>query len=455
MEIKKKKTVSLYMLFLKYLAAFFLWTLLLFASLVVVFGICLWSGFILPANYGEWAVEQLEAQISENEIFDEEIIPFTCTYVLLNNKGNIISTDMTLEEALRAKEGNMSYGVYSKYIKCRDSVCIICYDMCAHFSSPVLHRWFPNPEIFVAIVFIIGFFLIAVVIAISFGKRLTKELEPIIEAANAIKNQQLQQNFNIRATKINEFNTVLDSIQDLSVALKASLKEQWNLEQHRKMQLSAITHDIKTPLTIIRGNTELLLETDISQENIELLQYIYKSSDRVERYLELLMETAKAENNQLFNPKSFLVSECVDEIKEQAKAGCTRKNILFISDVSIEPENAVFCGDRELIIRAVSNIIDNAIEHTPLNEQLEFKVITNTKKLIFKVSDNGNGFSKNSLTYATKQFYTECEARAGKHYGLGLYIADSVAEKHSGKLLIENKKEGCGAEVTLIINSCV
>lgn len=451
MAIKEKKAIGLYWLFLRYLAAFFLFSVVLFFALILLLNIGINSGFILPANYGEQAVKQVEEQIAESEEFDESQIPFPCTYVLLDDNRNVLSSNMAENKIEKAQEALGNSATYSNerylVIQREDSVCIVSYDFYPHFSSAVLHRLFPNPELLGLILFFTGFLAIAVMIAVSFGRKLRTELVPIMEATDAIKRQNLH--FDVNATRIREFNTVLDSIKDMSVALEDSLKQQWSLEQHRKMQISAITHDIKTPLTIIKGNTELLQESEIASEDKELLEYIHTSSDKIEKYLSLLMAAAKAEKEDDFKPKIFSVDACMKELETQAKAHCKAKNITLMTEKEALPE--VFFGDRELIIRAVSNILDNAVEYTSKEGSIEFAVSGAGNQLTFSVTDSGKGFSQDSLRFATQEFYTEQKERSGKHYGLGLFIAKSVAQKHNGELLLANKSEGHGAVVTLII----
>lgn len=445
------KDTSLYKLFLRYLAEFFLFTIIWFIVLVAIFGVGLWSGFILPANYGEWAIEQMEEKIAQSEEFDETLIPYPCTYVLVDIEGNILSSNMTEKESGKAQEAVKNTNLYSKerylVIERKDSFCIVNYDMYVHFASPVINKWLPYPEVLMVILFFTGFLAIAVIIAVLFGRKLKKELVPIIEATDSIRKQELQLYF--KATKIREFNTVLNSIKDMKKALEKSLKRQWSMEQNRKMQISAITHDIKTPLTIIKGNAELLQESKLLPEDKELLQYILISSNKIEKYIELLMETAKAESNDEIKKENFSVNECILEIEMQTKAYCKAQNITLFTKKENLPDS--FYGDEELIIRAVSNILDNAVEYTPMQGQIEFTITGSEDKLVFRVADSGNGFSEKNLHCATEQFYTECEERSGKHYGLGLFIAKSVAIRHNGELLIENRQDGSGAVVTLIV----
>lgn len=126
------------------------------------------------------------------------------------------------------------------------------------------------------------------------------------------------------------------------------------------------------------------------------------------------------------------------------------KNIVLTIQKGVLPKS--FYGNQELIYRAVSNVLKNAIEYTPELGTIEFIIDGTDNRLTFTVSDSGKGFSDEGLRFATQEFYTERKERSSKHYGLGLFIAKKVAERHNGALLLTNKDGGCGAAVTLIIN---
>ncbi len=453
MEMKSKKSRSLYTLFLRHLAVFIILTILLIAAIVLSFYYGMTSGAILPANYAEQAIEQAKEQIKNSQPFDERVIPYPCTFALFDNNDNLVSGNMTNKEIVKAKEvlHNNTKAPISRYllIHREDGYCIIQYDLQAHFASPTLHKVFPMPELLAILFFLVGFLLIACVIASRFGKKLNAELSPLITATDAIRQQELD--FEVSPTHIQEFNTVLNSIDEMKIALGNSLKQQWNAEQNRKTQISALAHDIKTPLTIVKGNTELLLEAELSEADKELLEYIDASSDKIEQYLALLMSAAKAESSVNFNPKSFSVDEFISEIKLEATALCLPKNITLTTDIRDLLET--FYGDKVLLVSALSNILANAIEYSPPHGNVAISISGKEDMLTFTITDSGKGFSFASLKNATQQFYTEKEERSGKHYGMGLFIAESVAKKHYGQLIIANKVEGCGAVVTLIVKN--
>lgn len=454
MEIKKSKATSLYILFLRYLALFCMVILLLATVGIVSFYYALEKGIILPANYAEQAIQKIENQLIQNEIFDESLIPFPCTYVIFSKAGDVQKGNMSKEEIDNARENlngklNTVNGHYRIIQRNDGSNIIIKYDLWAHFSSPVLHKLFQKPELLAIIILFVNFILIAVVIAFKFSKKLNTELTPLIKATTSIKQKDLD--FNILPSQIKEFNAVLQSINELKTALSDSLKQQWNIEQSKKIQISAIAHDIKTPLTIIKGNTELLLESELAVEDKDLLQYIQTNSSKIENYIELLITASAVTDSVDFRKNLFSLQGFLWEIEEQAKALCHIKNISLRVEKSNLPET--FCGDSLLISRAVLNLLDNAVEYSPIGSDIGFKITGNEEVISFTVTDSGKGFSSEGLKNSTTLFFTEQIERSGKHYGLGLHIAKLVAEKHGGQVEVSNKLEGCGAIVEFSIKN--
>ena len=113
-----------------------------------------------------------------------------------------------------------------------------------------------------------------------------------------------------------------------------------------------------------------------------------------------------------------------------------------------------FYGDIQNIQRAVLNILNNAVEHAPEKSNVSLCVLeTDCGQLSFVVTDCGAGFGAAALKNAATEFYTEQAERSRKHYGLGLYIAKKVAEEHHGTLTVENKENGQGAIVSLVLKS--
>ncbi len=257
MEIKK--TISIFRLFLEHLIGFLVAVLALILIVMIAVFIAFQSGFVLQANATELKLNQLEETIRTH--FDEQALPLHCQYILIDQSGNVIESDMSDQELAKTKAALSTgqkayYDFYKEIAQDNGNIVLIKYDMLAHFSNPLLHKIIPNPELLLIGLLLIIIIVFALITALKFSRTLKKNLVPINLATEKIKAQDLD--FDIKPTEITEFNASLSTIDKLKAALADSLHLQWHEEEQRKLQLSALAHDIKTPLTIIKGNTELL-----------------------------------------------------------------------------------------------------------------------------------------------------------------------------------------------------
>jgi len=128
---------------------------------------------------------------------------------------------------------------------------------------------------------------------------------------------------------------------------------------------------------------------------------------------------------------------------------CQRKQI----DFQFSPLEAPIYinGDKELLERVMMNLIDNAVTHTKeqgsITVELEY---WKTGNAAIHVIDSGSGFSQKALKHAVEQFFMEDDSRGTRgHFGMGLYIANTMIEQHGGSLSVGNRKDGQGAVVTI------
>ena len=115
-------------------------------------------------------------------------------------------------------------------------------------------------------------------------------------------------------------------------------------------------------------------------------------------------------------------------------------------------ELQMFRADASLLNRALSNVLSNAVENSPQGGVVIVKIFDEKGFIVFSISDNGKGFSKEAMKYATTQFYMDDASRNSKsHFGIGLYFTDAIIRLHSGQLILENIEESSGAKVTIKI----
>ncbi|GAA4655019.1 HAMP domain-containing sensor histidine kinase [Anaerocolumna aminovalerica] len=419
---------------------------------ILLFNIALNSGFILPANYAEHYLEINKSIIGKSEPFDKALIPYTCKYGLFDFNGNYLSGDFSediVDDAKvfikDAKKSNNRFILIER----ANEYCVIQYDISVHFSSYTLDKLFPKFELMYLILFFIIFIVIVINNALHFGRKLKKELKPVLEEISQIQNREL--NVERKNSKIKEFNDILLSLYDMETALSQSLKKEWETEQKRKSNISALAHDIKTPLTVIKGNSELILEENNIAEIYQLADLINSNSDRIERYIKLLIDET---NNTLTsgNEEKVTLTTLIDGIIKASEVICNLHGIEQITHNKVFEVDIII--NRDLVERAVLNLIQNAIEHTNSKKMIKLYFECLENKLVISVEDFGKGFTSEALKYAKNQFYTEKSERSEEHYGLGMYFASNVAEKYNGGITYYNKSDQTGAMVIFEIKIC-
>lgn len=450
--IRGKK--SLKGIFIRYILCFGLATVLLIAVYSFLFIIMIESHIILPANYSEQKFEENSSAILRANKVTENLIPQGASYGVYNQEGKMLYGNFTVEQskqawiAARNNQNSMLDDRHYKIFDRKNDICIIKYSIRAQFHSPLLKKYFANVELFGIGLFLLLFVGEVLLLAAVFGRYLSKEMEVLIEVADSVKTKNLE--FEPKHSHIHEIEEVIDSLNDMKNALKESLEKQWDMERSRKNQISALAHDIKTPLTIIKGNAELAKESSTEVDNIKYDDYILKSADEIQKYLRLLIDMTKSDDTLILKPARIETKVFFEKIVDKEKGLSSEKNLEFINKVENIPE--FFHADEELLYRAIMNVISNAIEYSPKSGKLIFKIKGCEKVLEFVIEDSGNGFSKEELQSAAEQFYRGDKSRNSRnHYGMGLFITNSFIKLHDGKLYMKNSSVTKGAVVTIQI----
>ncbi|NFR87413.1 HAMP domain-containing sensor histidine kinase [Clostridium sp. ZS2] len=447
-RVKKQKSIA--KIFATYIATFCIITVLQIIIIAFLFIIGLKNGMILPANYYEQMVEKNRNNIM---VTDEvsEFIPKECNYVVYDLNGKIISSNVSEKNALKIwkviEEDRIGYGSnYYKIIPRENEVCAVGYKLTAQFSNPILRKYIPSAEWCPVILFIITFILGVIILSKCFSKRVAKEMKILKNITESIKVENL--NFETEESSITEVNEVLSALDKMRLELNVSLNKQWNLEKSRKDQIAALAHDIKTPLTIIKGNSELLRELNLNSDAMVFNENILNEIKNMEYYIKSLIEIMKSEKEMVLKKEVVNLKNFISEIIEQGILLIKDKQIKFIDEVKTNIE--IIIVDRVSLKRAIVNIITNAIDYCPIKGEILFSVDSNNEYISFTIEDNGRGFTKEELDSATEQFYQGDKSRNSKnHYGMGLYITRNIIKKHGGNLILENSKEIEGAKVVI------
>lgn len=452
MEVKRK--VSVQSVFLRFL----LWFCALTAGMVIaalaVFLTAGSTGILLPANYGETMLEENRTVIQEAGKVTEDMIPDTCHFGVYQEDGTFLYGNLAEENRAeiwqRYKQDRSSGwgGPYLKVFPRGKEVCLAVYYIKAEFKNPRLRTYLPGAPETLLLLFILAFVAESVILVRKFGRIIKRELESVKQVTEKVKFQDLD--FEKPDSGIREIDEVMESLVKMKEALEESLKQQWKLEDNRRQQVRALVHDIKTPLTVIRGNTQLLGEAETQEESREYQEYILQETERIEQYISTLQEMLKSEGDILAKDEKIEIKKMAEVFVEYAKilTGAKKQSLKVV----ISLKSDYIMSDRQLLNRAWENLLNNAVEYTPEGKEISITMKEEGDRLCLCIVDSGPGFTEEDLRHAAEQFYQGDKSRNSKsHYGIGLFTVQSFAEQQGGTLTLANSDAGNGACVRLEI----
>ncbi|WP_411677136.1 sensor histidine kinase [Caproicibacter sp.] len=171
----------------------------------------------------------------------------------------------------------------------------------------------------------------------------------------------------------------------------------------------------------------------------------------MERYVQMLINISKAEAGFSLRRKDTPIRTFLDELYAQIGALASVKQLKTEFKEKDLPD--IIRADVSLMQRAIINIVSNAVDYSPEHGTIWFSVSSEGNKIRFTVTDGGKGFSPEDLKRATSQFYQGDFSRNSKlHYGMGLFIADSIVKQHGGTLTVANSPATGGGMVTMEIH---
>lgn len=411
---------------------------------------------MIPANQVESDLHALRNDIETSKVFNPDVLPDGTRYVFLTRDFKLKKSNMPVnlqeESLLNYQFKNAHGGIYGYFqsFERSDGIVIVNYQLSPRYRNEWMNQHFPNADILMIGSMIVSILLIFITLTFYYASKLSRELRPILKATEKIAEQDLD--FQTSKSKITEFNQVLSGLDHMRVALRESLMENWKAEQDKQNQITALTHDLKTPLTVARGNAELLAMTPLDEEQTDLLEHFQKGIAQVDVYVQELSELNKTSFKKTLTLGEVSVKDFVEDIYDQSLSLAQTKQINVVFDKKEIEKEIIGHWDRSLLNRAIMNIVANAVEHTPIGSQLLLTAKVEDDEFKFICLDSGPGFSLESLERATQLFYQEDKSRQSRnHSGLGLTIANDIIRLHHGSLSLSNDDNTGGAKVTIIL----
>jgi len=279
--------------------------------------------------------------------------------------------------------------------------------------------------LFVALIFS---FLIAMVVQSYISNRLLK-------LVNSMK----------KVGKTGEYTKPLeeDGKDEIATLIQAfnHLMEQIQESQRKKDEFIGIaSHELKTPLTSIKGYIEMLNLLEKEQPKKQFVQKALGNVNKLERLVKDLLDVSKIQSGQLqLNMEEFNIDELLDETISAAQSLSGSHQIVREDHLDGE----IVYGDRQRIEQVLLNLLSNAIKYSPGEKKVEVNSEKTEKELIIKIRDYGIGVPAEEQTNIFERFYRTKDISIHiSGFGLGLYICRDIINRHYGKIWVESAGKG-------------
>lgn len=449
---------------------------------------------VYPANYYEQQIPALERELRSRglAVLDggsqekvEALIPLAgMSYQVVNRQGERLygmkhKRVLADEEQLYAKINTTFYenGRYVRVIPVIGTdgelggAVLLFYKLANTFTSG-LNRYWVIP---LFVLLLLSPFFYVLLFTLLFAKRLAGNIgapvRQLIEAARKVKDRNLD--FVIDYQGRNELGELSEAFRDMKDELQTSLIAQWRMEQERLEMVENLAHDLKTPLTIIQGYADALLEeadegkldeskSDEEKQREKYVTVIKDNAVRSAAFVEQMQTATEAEAEAGLGPLQLAPVDIPALFKartEHFRLLAAPKQIrvtLAVADNRTAAAVGQSCSvDEWKLERMLDNLLSNALRYTPVGGEIGIEATIGEDQLVFRVADSGPGFTAADHKHMFEKHY---RGRAGgapsgpvyRQSGLGLYIVRQLAELHGGGIrAYRSASGGAGVEVTL------
>ncbi|MBO9392822.1 HAMP domain-containing sensor histidine kinase [Caldilinea sp.] len=266
----------------------------------------------------------------------------------------------------------------------------------------------------------------------------TRSLAPLMAGTRALAEGNLNYRVDVSSVSLAEVHALADSFNQMADRVQQS-------QQAQRDFVANVSHDLKTPLTSILGYSQALLDgaasTPAAQQRAALI--IHQEAQRLGHLVEEIIDLARLESGQLhLHLQSVDPNEIGEEILESFRPQAEA------AQISLEWKPLASCppipADAARLRRALANLLDNAIKHTPAGERvlLAVEYLEGPRQVQFSVRDKGPGIPEAERERIWERFYRLDRARTAGGSGLGLAIVKEIVEAHGGTVGIENLGDG-------------
>ena len=270
---------------------------------------------------------------------------------------------------------------------------------------------------------------------------LTRNLNRVIAVVKRFREGDYK--IRIEEPEKSDLSVLAVTFNEMADTLEANIEQIKSVDTLRRELIANVSHDLRTPLSILRGYIETLQikgNTLTHEENDKYLDIVQDSSDKLEKLIAQLFEYSKLEAKQVEPEKEpFQITDLVLDLIVNYRLIAKRKQISI--EMETEKDIPLVFADISLVERAIQNIMDNAIKFTPNAGEIRLKITKNKNSVSISIEDTGPGISEEEKFYIFEQYRQSKTTERKEGAGLGLAIVRKIMELHNTNIEVINLPE--------------
>ena len=283
-----------------------------------------------------------------------------------------------------------------------------------------------------------------VAVFLLYRNKLKRPLGELGLASGRIAENDLD--FRITYENGDEIGHLCREFEKMRSQLEENNRKMWRMIEDERAMRSAIAHDIRSPLSVLKGYQEMLIDylpdgTIDQAQAEEMLRESMKQISRMDTFIDTMRKMNSLEQREL-RADEITKEQLGTDIRAELDILGKEKRICL----SVQGEEEIFRGDREVILEVLENLLSNALRYA--RKQIDVTVSLSAQELSLSVRDDGIGFQEEGEKI-TSAFHQQNIKDSLTHTGMGMYISRLYCEKHGGRLILENEESG-GASVTAV-----
>jgi two-component system sensor histidine kinase ChvG len=296
-------------------------------------------------------------------------------------------------------------------------------------------------------------FLVALVIlifSIFLNKYILKPIRSLVLYTKAIKDK------NVKIDKHEKYFLRKDEVGQLSRSLNEMTEDLYKRINVAETFSSDLAHEIRNPLTSLKGASEVLENTSDNEKRKKLIKVISHDVERIERlitdYSQMLKDEAVLSREKMIKiDLSNVVNSVVEDFNSDLLN--SNKNIkINIDSSNLNGSKLNVLGVESKLEQIVANLLDNAVSFSPSNSKILVTSDIKNGNIELVIEDEGPGFNENNIDKVFNRFYSNRPEKFGEHSGLGLNIVKNIIELHGGSIIASNQSGGKnGARIQVLL----